>query len=253
MQKLFNFFGKSKSELSPEERKNRAIVTFIGYGLLFLIIVIMGYFVNDQDLKTQALNSQTSSLLNEKFENLKKNNYNVNMVLMADTDVLILNIERESLTKELIERKYIDDINYYYYDNNNYYEVNAVHTAYNKIDTINVYNDFDQTFLNIDNIVKFIEDEDFVIIHEEDYTIARYKIDDTKLLSIYNEINNTQIENEDSFEIKIDIQYNTDIEKIVLDLTDFFNLNSSYSYDIVSYNMSFDKVGYVEIKNINIE
>ena len=46
MKNIFNFIGKSKEELTPEERKSKAILTLSGYAVLFLAIVIMGYFVN---------------------------------------------------------------------------------------------------------------------------------------------------------------------------------------------------------------
>ncbi len=251
MKKLFNFIGKPKDQLTPEEKKNKAVMTLVGYAVLFLVVMVMGYFVNNEDLNNQ--NTDNDTLIIEKLEVLKDNNFKTHISLVKDADILLLNIERESLNKELIEKKYRDNVNYYYYNEGIYYEVNDVHTAYIKKDNVNIYNDYDQTFLSIENIIKLLTDETYTTVNEEDYKIARYTIKDTKFLEVYNSINETEYTNEDYFEVIVDVQYYENIEKVIMNLTDFYSSINTVEYDNVTYSMTFEDINDVNIENITVE
>lgn len=256
MKDFFNSLGKKKEDLTDEERKSRALLTLGGYGIVFVLIIIIGFIGSLDDKNTNNnynnLNNQSTTTLTERYEALKENNFDSDISLIKDTDILLIGVRRENINKELIMKRYKDQTNYYYTEDNTFYEINQELTEINKIDEISIYNDFDTTFLNIENILALVKDESNITLTEENYYIERYKIDETKALNIYNTANSTAIITDKDFTITVDIHYNENIEKIVMDLTDIYNVIKGTAYTNVSYSMTFSDINNITIPDLKL-
>lgn len=252
MKDLFNFFGKKKELLTPEEKRNKAIVSLGIYGLFFLFFIVLALIGDNTAKENGEKNNNINTQILEKYEVLKNNNFDSKITLIADSDILLVNLRRESDTREIITKKHRDEIKYYYRNENIYYETDQDFTAVGISENIRIYNEYDETFLSINNIFEFIKDNASIELAEEEYNIVRYKIDAIKMLDIYNDINNTQFATDESFEVVIDIYYNLEIEKIDLNLTKIYNIIKGTSYDKVSYTLEFNDISNINLPNINI-
>ncbi len=247
---IFNFFGKKSDEMTPDEKRNKAILTFSGYAVFFILILLLGYFGNNKNSNND--NYQSTDDLKVKYEEIQNNNFDSNITIIADADILLVSIRRESKDKEIITKKYRDQVNYYFRQDNAFYEVNQEFTNYSIKKDLNIYNNYDETFLDLDNIMKVINNETAIYLAEEKSKIARYKVNETKVLSVYNSINNTQFMTNEDFDVIIDVHFNDHIVKIELELTNVYNIVNETDYENINYTMTFNDINNITLPDVNL-
>lgn len=266
-----NIFKNKKEEYEKEITKNETKITSeeknkketIFYGIVFGIILILSLITkftskdnenkNNNDNSTQS----TNTIDNEDglLKSLDNNNYDADLTIIADTDLLNLLIRKESQTKELIAKTYRDENQIFYingdkiykYSNNNFILDNSS----------NIYNRYDKTFMVMVNVNELIEKHTYEIdLKEEDYDIKRYKIEASRVIGIYNDYNKTDLNKRVSGEVILDIYYNEDTLKgMKLDLTNLYqNLNYDYIKVIYTYEFAnFNKINIASLMEVPAE
>lgn len=254
MRNIFNFFGKKPEEMTQEERRNKSILTLLGYGVVFTLIIIIGYMGNTQNNNNNnnGNNNKYKDELIQKYEEIQKNNFDCNISIIADADILLVAERRENEEEELIVKKYRDQINYYYRQGNIFYEANQEFNQFSSKENLDIYNGYDTTFLNIDNIIEIIKENDKIYLTEENHSIARYKVDDNKVLKTYNTINNTNYITNKDFDLIVDVHFNEYIEKIEIELTELYNVIKGTNYENVTYTMSFNDINNITLPDIDL-
>ncbi len=260
-----NIFKNKKEDLENKITKNETKITFeeknkkemIFYGVVFGIILILSlitkYTSKENENKNNNDNNSTQSTNTNDEEGLLKslnnNNYDADLIIIADTDLLNLLIRKENETKELIAKTYRDENQIFYingdkifkYSNNNFIIDN----------NSKIYNNYDKTFMDMDNINELIEKHTYEIdLKEEDYDIKRYKIEASRVIDIYNDYNKTDLDKRVSGEVILDIYYNKDdLKGLKLDLTNLYQ-NLNYDYIKVTYTYEFANFNKINIASL---
>lgn len=254
MKGLFNFLGKKPDEMTQEERRNKSILTLSAYGLFFILILVMAYLSNTQNQNNngnKTKNNYTDEL-SQKYEEIQKNNFDSNISIIADADILLVSVRRESKDKELISKKYRDEVKYYFRQGNIFYEADKELKNFELKENVDIYNGYDTTFLNIDNILEMIKSINKLYLSEEYHSIARYKVDHNKVLEVYNKFNNTHYMSNKDFNVVVDVHYNESIEKIELDLTNLYNVIKD-GYEKVIYSIEFDDINKIILPDLKTD
>ncbi len=249
-----------KSDVNKPIDPEKSGKEMVFYGVIFCIILIVAVIMKFADTPKESTNANNNdkSGSNEKIleknllEELSENNYDADLTIIADTDLLNLLIRKESETKELISKTYRGENNIYYINASKIYK--AVNNQFILEEKSNIYNNYDTTFINIENIHELINQHTYELdLKEEEYDIKRYKIEAKKVIEIYNEYNNADIIKRVSGEVILDIYYDKDnLKGLKLDLTNLYeNLNFDYRKVIYTYEFdNFNKIdidGFIEI------
>lgn len=266
MKKLKDVFKTKKSSeenleneynqpVDPSKVKKENTFYVIAFVVIMIVALIMKFTDKAEEPKTDNNNASEEVSTNENVDYLKdieKNNFDADITIIADADLLNLLIRRESINKELISKTYRgENLVYYINGDKTYKNINGTFS----LDTnSNIYNDYDTTFLNISNLQSLIDDHTYEInLKEEEYSIKRYKIEASRVIDIYNEYNDTKIKKRVSGEVILDVNYkDEELLGLRLDLTNLYE-NLDYEYRKVIYTFEFDNFGKIDIKSfINV-
>lgn len=251
MKGFFNFLGKKQDEMTQEERRNKSILTLLGYGIFFALIIVIGYIGNTQNQGNNNDNNKNKDELLQKYEEIQKNNFDCNISIIADADILLVSARRENKEKEAIVKKYREEISYYYRQDNIFYETNQEFNKFDIKENLDIYNGYDTTFLNIDNIVEMLKTGNKIYLTEENHSIARYKIDDNEVLKVYNSVNNTNYITNKDFDVIVNVHFRENIEKIEIKLTGLYNVIKG-NYENVVYTIEYNDINNITLPNIEI-
>lgn len=249
---IFNF-KKNQEELSDEEKRKKALTTLLIYGAFFALIIVFSLISPKDNSNNQKQIIDKKEDMSSLYESISKDNFDGQISIIGDADIILVDIFRDNIDKELLSKTYREKVYNYLRIGNNYYEVNLDNKTYKKENNIKIYNNYDTTFLNISNILKLIDGIEKTDIQEESYNIARYKTNLSKALNIYNEINKTNYTAEEDSEIIIDINYSENIEKIIIDMTKIHNIIKKTTYNKLMYTITFNSIGEIDLSSIKEE
>lgn len=246
--KIDNFKTKT---LSEDEKIKRDKFKLLLYLVFFIILIIVVRISNNNSSNKQIQSPNEEKQKDEiitLLEPLKNNNYEVNINIIVDNDLINVVKRIDGLDKEIFYIKYRGQENAYFRKQDTYYLLNndsLIETnEYKKI------YEYEETFLNINNLIKLLEKGSFIDLKEESYDIRRYKVPLTETLNIYNEIHSTNEFTSLSKEIVIDIRYKTSLKGIFIDLTDFNNHIMKTEYSKITYELSFTDINNVNLSNL---
>lgn len=251
MNKYFNF---KKKELNASELEKQNKIKLILYVAFFVILIVVVRLSNnntntnknDPQMNNDRTEDQVILLLDE----LKENNYEVNINLIIDSDMVNIVRRMQDADTEIFYIKYRGNENVYFRNKDNYYILEG-----EEITKTNDYEklfNYDETFLNPTNLVKLLEknSSSFINMTEEKYNIRRYKISLQNILTMYNEINSsnefTSLTKEDS----IDIRYTDKLKGIFINLTNFNNYITNSDNTVITYELTFDDIGSVSLTDL---
>ena len=145
-----------------KDKKYSAKVQLIGYGIFILLVLIYATvsnknynYSNNTTNKTTNNNEVTSNVINNKslLESIKDNyNYEISLSITTNNDTKDYNYRGYSYNNE-VSINY--DNNLYYYKDNEYYKKENDDLVI--IDKKDIYNDIDNTYLELKNILKYID------------------------------------------------------------------------------------------------
>lgn len=247
-----NHENEYNQNLDPEKSKKENTFYVIAFVVIMAAALILKFTENKEENKNDNNTNtpeEVSTNENKEFlSDIEKNNFDADLTIIADSDLLNLLIRRESLTKELISKTYRGENLVYYVNGDKVYKnLNGAFT----IDTnSNIYNNYDTTFLNMSNIQDLIDNHTYEVdLKEENYNIKRYKIEASRVIDIYNKYNDTKVKRRVSGEVILDINYTEDeLLGLKLDLTNLYE-NLEYDYRKVVYTYEFDNFGKIDIKS----
>ncbi len=247
-----NIFKREKKVLTDEEKRKKAIITLLAYVAFFVFVMLFSMLSKGPD-NTNSNNKPVDTVedISLLYEEIKNNNFEGEINITGDSDIILVRFQRDSLDKELISKTYREKVSNYLRIGNNHYEINLDEGKYSKKENIKIYNNYDTTFLNVVNVLKLIEGIQKTDLKEESYNIARYKLSLIKALEVYNEINGTNYSIEADEEYIIDVNYSSDIEKIIIDMTKIHNIVKNTTYNKLTYTITFSSIGKVDLSTIN--
>lgn len=247
-----NEYDTNFSKIQDTERSKRENTFYFIFFIIILIAAVILKFTDNNDKeKTNTTDNSTNQEVStnedkEYLKDLDKNNYDVEINIIADTDLLNLLIRKESFSKELISKTYRDETAIYYINSNKTYK--SVSSDFILDNNPNIYNEYDTTFFNVLNLKELINKHTYeVSLKEEEYNIQRYKIEISRVIDTYNEYNKTSLKKRVSGEVILDINYTN--EKLIglkLDLTSLYE-NLDYDYRKVIYTYEFDNFNEIDI------
>lgn len=254
MKNLINFNKENKDyEETEEDKKNKRMV--IGF-FCFLAFIIIYFFINDIPLfdKNNNINNieseqkeseEENESLIEKLEAYK--NYYKKTRITSDKGIIEVEVETDGTKLVGTKKTYKENINFAY--NNNFYVLNK--KTFVKNENFAMFDDFDTTFNDVNNIVKLIESQDYTTDINNNFYINEYEISLSEAIRIYNLINNTTYFVKDSGKVIVKIYYNENIEKIFMDLTDMYSLIDGVTYILFEYDIEFDRIDEVNLDNLD--
>ncbi len=252
---MINIFKKSK-ETGEKKEVDR---TLIFYGIVFALILVLS--LTSRLLKNNEKPVENTPPVNtvekdnkidieEMVKVLENNNFDMELSIIADTDILNVIKRKENINKELVSVTCRDETKNYYRNNYDIYLIEE--ESYSLTNNVKFYNDYDDTFISITNILKLIDvSNDSLDLKEENYDIKRYKVSVEDTLKIYNNYKGLNIDKKYNGEDKVDINYKDEkLLGITLDLTSFYkNVNSDYRS--IKYYFTFDNIGSADISEIS--
>lgn len=254
MKKLFNFKKqKTDSEDQPQDAETDKRTMYF-YAAVFLIIlvfsVVSNFFSDRSDEKDESENqpNQQTETFTTPINLIESNNFDMELIIRADSDLINFLIRRQSANKELISKTHGSFSKIYYKDADKLYEADG---KLKQIDNIDLYNGYDTTFINTDNLINLVKNKTHEIsLKEENYDIKRYKIEISKVINIYNEYNKSDLKKTVSGEVIMDVNYKgEELLGITLDLSALYH-NFSSSYSKVIYYFEFEHFNEVDMSSI---
>ena len=247
MNKIFNF---NKKNLTEEEKIKQDKLKLLLYLVFFVILIVVVRISNKNNVKVNNPTDETPKVdeVISLLEPLKNNNYEVNLNIIIDNDLINIVKRMNNLDSEIFYISYRGEESAYYRYKEIYYILNN-----EEITKTNEYKklfDYDETFLDINNLIKVLEEASYIDLEEESYNIRRYKITLNDVLSIYNEINNTKEFTSLNKEIVIDVRYKNSLKGIYMNITDFNNYIEKTEYSKVTYELTFDDINNVNLKSL---
>ena len=230
---------KRRKDMTPEERKNRAIVILVAYGIFFLVLVIL-MFTGKDDNNKQNTNKLNDNLypISKRFDNfISDDNYkyefNINNVLT---------IKGEKVEYEQIGVKTYNNIETSYYIKRRNYYLNTTGT-YEKVKDLNLFETFDDTFIDTSQISKILRNSDKLDSEENaDEYIQYFEISVSELLEYYNEINNTKFKDETNSYVEGSFAYDGKQIEITFNFTNLYTIiNPNISAEMIYTLKYYDK------------
>lgn len=247
-----NLKNKEKN-MSPDElKKNNNIKLIIGLSFMFVMILFARTTNNPpsnlESNEVENNNSEVDQVISL-LEDLKLDNYEMNINLIIDNDIVNIVRRMQNKEKEIFYIKYREEENAYLKDHENFYIINE--TSVKKTIEYEKLFDYDETFLLGSNIVNLLEKNslNYIDLKEEKYNIRRYKIPLNQVLEFYNELYGVSEFTSLAKEISVDIRYTSNLESIYLDMTNFNNYIKESEYGRVTYEISFTDIGSVNLEN----
>lgn len=249
------FKNKKNEEVEPVnkniERENR---TTYFYAIIFLIILLFALISKSvskgEDKPVTPSNDEINNVEEKSslLDVLKENNFDMKLLVFANNNITEYLIRRESENKELIYKSYNDKGNVYYKNDGTLYELSNGKAT---ITNVNIFDDVTKTFLDINNINKLIANKTYELdLTEEEYDIKRYKIEVSRVITIFNEYNRKDIKKSVSGESILDINYSkNELKAIKLDLTSLYK-NLNYDDEKVIYYYEFSNYNEIDISSI---
>ena len=193
-------FKKSDNNIEKNDSSFETNKSLIFYGIAFIILVLISIIFNylnnasidakkEMAKENRNITSSEETNINELINALKNNNYDLELSINTESDILNLIIRRENVNRELISVTYRENISNYYRNNHDIYLLQ--NNDYRIQNNVNFYNGYDETFTIINNILKLIEEsKNLITLEEENYKINRYKIDVQEVLEILQPVYN---------------------------------------------------------------
>lgn len=240
---LFKKRKKEKSELSVEEKRKRASIILIAYLIFFSILIMILIFNKEEN---NGLKDAYETLDNAKnpidvrFNNLvSNNNYRYEFYISSN---LILKGEKEDEVDHGI-KTYNNNETEYYINDNNYYLKSS--NKFNKVETIDLFEEYDETLLTNDSLKKILSNAKITNRDKDgEKNIEEFIVNLNDVLKIYNEVNLTEFEQETEENLTGEVTYDENSIIIDVNMSPFYKV--VYKNDIlIQYNLKyydFDKV-----------
>lgn len=246
--KISDFKQKNLTEEDKIKRDKLKLLLYLVFFIVLIIVVRISNNNNNNKTTQTPKEETTKDEIITLLEPLKDNNYEVNINLIVDNDLINIVKRMDGVGREIFYIKYRGEENVYFRNKDSYYLLNndsLIETnEYKKI------YEYEETFLDINNLIKLLKKGSFIDLKEESYDIRRYKIPLTEVLNIYNEIHNTNEFTSLSKEIVIDVRYKTSLKGIFIDLTDFNNYIMKTEYGKVTYELTFTDINKVDLSSL---
>lgn len=242
-------FKKEKKEQTPatEEDKDKSMIF---YGVIFIVILVVALITRFAPKDESEENNQNNNIPQQEnisFESIKNNNYDEEIYIITNNDLLNLAIRRENSNKEAISKTYNKEENNYYRTNFDIYHLEGPGKI-NIVNNIKFYEDFDETFLNISNIESLLNNPE-IKFSENGYKVYRYLLDMKDIINIYNKYNNTDLKNDLTEKALLELRIKEG-ESIFynIDLTHLYKLLGK-DYRYVRYEVKYENFGNISLKD----
>lgn len=231
-----------KKELSVGDKRKRAIIILSCYLVFFGILFFLIFTNRDSNTNNNAYEvlNDVKNPINKRFNNfVYENNYKYEFYISSN---LVLKGEKENVEEHGI-KTYNGIETEYYINNNNYYL--KQNNNYNKVDTLNLFEEYDETLLTNESIEEILRNAEITNkTKNEETTEEEFEILLNDVLKIYNEINLTEFEANENEKLKGTFTTDKDSLTINIDMSSFYK--TVYKNDIlIQYNLKFydkDKV-----------
>lgn len=221
-------------ELNDKQKNLIKICLYIG-GLILIVVILRlsKYTVNKNNNKIEANNQK----LYEAIKNINEDYYTAKIQLVLDDDAISLDYEKVSEI-EMGTKKYHGETTEYIKRDNIYYSFD--NGNFQKIEDF-VDFDYDKTFIDLKTIKKLLEmNVKSKSFKTDDYQVIKLEFDLEDVLPIYNEYNSTNILEVGDAKVTLEIYYNDgEIEFLLINTTDFYNLINDKDLKNVIYKISF--------------
>lgn len=236
---------ENEVELSPDQKKTRAAIILAIYAVFFIflfIFLITSNNDNDNKKSMKTINDtkeETKDItISDRINNfIKTNNYSYEYTFGNDLTITGKIVNKENLLNKTYNNKaidyYINDIYYYKLENN----------KFKKIDSLYLYEDYENTFTNINNVIKLFKSINKTTIKQNNSrTIEKFYIELNDYYKIYNDINLTNYIDNENTKIENSVEYNDDYITITLDMSEFYNKKNEILYVFKYENKDNNKI-----------
>ena len=255
MKKLSDFKLNKKVYTEDEKLQNDKKKLII-YVVVFAVLIIFMRFTNNANPSNTNSNNNTNNQSEVKdnvlelLTELKNNNYEMNLSIIVDTDLVNIIKRIQDKDTEIYYITYRGNESTYFRHKDNYFTING-----ETIERSNSYTkiyEYDETFLDMKNLITLLEDNSIsaITLQEEKYNIKRYKIPLNNVLTDYNKIHNTNEFTSLNKEISIDIRYKTSLTGIFMNMTHYNNYLLDSNYTTFTYEISFTDINKVDLSSI---
>lgn len=223
---------KEKRELTAIEKRNRAAVILAIYAVFFIVLII---FILTSEKDEKQINDPKEEIITERLrvsnaidKYIKNNNYRYEYSFGDDFE-----IKGEVDKDKNMIKKIFNDKETTYFINDEYYYIKDKE-KYKKINSVYLYEEYEDVFTNIKNVAKLFEGvKKSDLEYDNNITKKTFNIDLEDYLDIYNSINLTKYTDKKNIEVDNSIEYTDDYIIINLDVSDLYNVTQNLNKEII--------------------